>query len=197
MRVPDLLGPADLPAAELHAARLDGELFPLAEGFASIAGLDGPGLRAAAAAVGRSERLIADRRTAAWVWGVTARPPRPLEFCVDIRARTRPPRDPLVSVREVVLDEEDVVRFPGGGAVTTPLRTAVDLARTEGAEAQRAGTRGDDGGCAELLRGLGAFEAVTVAAAAALMDRRRNLSGKRAALAVLRAALGSESALSR
>lgn len=187
MRVPDLLGPADLPAAELHAARLDGELFPLAEGFASIAGLDGPGLRAAAAAVGRSERLIADRRTAAWVWGVTARPPRPLEFCVDIRARTRPPRDPLVSVREVVLDEEDVMRFPGGGAVTTPLRTAVDLARTDG----------DDGGCAELLRGLGAFEAVTVAAAAALMDRRRNLSGKRAALAVLRAALGSESALSR
>jgi hypothetical protein len=82
-------------------------------------------------------------------------------------------------VRELVLDQGDRVDL-GGGAVTSRLRTAVDLARF------REELSDDEAACIVELAHQGAFG---VADCRDLMDRRRNLPEKRRALARLSALL--------
>jgi hypothetical protein len=177
--IPEVLLDHDLPAAELAALRLDGELFALGDGFCPFDRLDSPALRAASVCAGRPARLIAELGTAAWIWGARTALPRRREFGVDIGARARPSRSPELAVREVVLDPDDTVEL-GGGRVTTPLRTVVDLART----LDRVGP--DDADAMRALARLGGFG---LDACTALMNRRRNLAGKRRALERLAAIL--------
>lgn len=84
--------------------------------------------RAAAVSIGIPPRLIAEQHTAAWVWGALSAPPRHHRFCVEVGARVRVPGVPWMSVREVVLTDADLATI-GSLRLTTPLRTAVDLAR--------------------------------------------------------------------
>jgi hypothetical protein len=166
----------DLPAPELGGMRLDGEVYRLAEGWCSIDVLETPAHRARAVRGSRSERLIAELGTAAWVWGATPVLPRLVEFCVDLGARARLHISPLVRVRELVLDAGDRVELGGSNspaAVTSRVRTAVDLARFR--------EHLDDvdvNSIVELARegGFGLDECRE------LMDRRRNLPEKRRAL---------------
>ena len=74
------------------------------------------------------EKIMLGRLTAAWVYGC-APVPRRLQLLIDHRRRTTalPPNSPAV-LHEVRLDREDGMDI-AGIAVTTPLRTAVDLAR--------------------------------------------------------------------
>jgi len=172
MPLPTVLTTLDLPAPELGGMRLDGEVYPLAEGWCSIDVLETPAHRARAVRGLRSERLIAELGTAAWVWGATPVLPGLTEFCVDLGARARLRISPLVRVRELVLDVGDRVDL-GGGAVTSRVRTAVDLARFR-----------DDLGDADAtsiieLARQGGFG---LAECRELMDRRRNLPEKRRAL---------------
>ena len=163
--------------------RLDGEVYALADGWCAIDELEGPAHRARAVRGERSERLIAELGTAAWVWGVTPLLPRMVEFCVDLGARARLRISPIVRVRELVLDPDDRVDLgggPGGGAVTSRLRTAVDLARFRDPLPP-----GDEASIVELAR-QGGFG---LAECRELMDRRRNLPEKRRALARLSALL--------
>src|SRR3954465_3224070 len=125
MPLPTVLTTLDLPAPELGGMRLDGEVYPLREGGCSIAVLEAPAHRARAVRGQRSERLIAELGTAAWVWGVTPSLPRLVEFCVDLGARARLRISPLVRVRELVLDPDDRIDL-AGGAVTSRVRTVVD-----------------------------------------------------------------------
>jgi len=175
MPLPTVLTALDLPAPELGGMRLDGEVYPLAEGWCSIDVLETPAHRARAVRGLRSERLIAELGTAAWVWGVTPVLPRLVEFCVDLGARARLRVSPLVKVRELVLDPGDRVDLEGG-AVTSRVRTAVDLARFRDELGDL-----DAVSIVELARqgGFGLSECRE------LMDRRRNLPEKRRALARL------------
>jgi len=172
MPLPSVLTALDLPAPELGGMRLDGEVYPLADGWCSIDVLETPAHRAQAVRGMRSERLIAELGTAAWVWGVTPVLPAQIEFCVDLGARARLRVSPMIRVRELVLDPGDRVQL-GGGAVTSRLRTAVDLARF-----REELSDGDANSIVELARDGG----FGLADCRALMDRRRNLPEKRRAL---------------
>ena len=181
MPLPTVLTARDLPAPELGGMRLDGEVYPLAEGWCLIGELEGPAHRARAVRGERSERLIAELGTAAWVWGVTPTLPRVVEFCVDLGARARLRISPIVRVRELVLDPGDRVDLTGG-AVTSRLRTAVDLARF------REELSDEEAACIVELARQGDFG---IAECRDLMDRRRNLPEKRRALARLSGLLKS------
>ncbi|WP_210481349.1 type IV toxin-antitoxin system AbiEi family antitoxin [Naasia sp. SYSU D00948] len=125
MRLPDLLGPIELPAAELEALRLDGTLYCLA-GVWRPSDLPETGeARAAAVALTLRDRLVADRLTAAWVLGAAERVPSPLQCCVPIEDRGAA-GTPQLDIREVRLADGDVLRI-GDLRLTSPLRTAVDL----------------------------------------------------------------------
>lgn len=176
MPLPTILTTIDLPGPELGGMRLDGEVYRLAEGWCSIDVLETPAHRAQAVRGGRSERLIAELGTAAWVWGVTPVLPRMVEFCVDLGARARLRISPLVRVRELVLDDDDRVDLGShvlGGAVTSRVRTVVDLARFR--------EHLDEVDATSLVQ-LARDGGFGLAECRELMDRRRNLPEKRRAL---------------
>lgn len=170
--LPPVLDARDLPLPELMAAALDAELYRLGEAHCPIDEIETPALRLAAVLAGRPDRLIAELGTAAWVWSATPAAPAVVELCVDLRARARPIAARHASVREVVLADDDV-REIGGRRVTTPLRTAIDLARAR----ERFGD-----GDRDAVRGLAELAGFRLADCVAAMDARRNLPGKRRAI---------------
>lgn len=128
-RLPPVLSPVDLPVAELHAARLDGELFRVDDCFSPVDEIEQPGHRARALRACLPDRLIAEQRSAAWIWGALDRPPVHHELCAAIGARVRPPGVSWMTVREVVIAPREIATIEGM-QLTTRLRTAVDLARS-------------------------------------------------------------------
>ncbi|WP_349898004.1 hypothetical protein [Parafrigoribacterium soli] len=167
----------DLPLAELHAARLDGELVVVAECFSPIDEPDDAFHRAGALALSVQPRLIAERFSAAWVLGACALPPGRHQFCVDSGARVCLPGSSRHELREVVINDAEVITL-AGLRLTTPLRAAVDIARSSPEFGQF------EAGVVRALMALGDFGASDCAAA---MNRRRNLPGKHLAVARLRA----------
>jgi hypothetical protein len=170
-RLAPVLHAGDLPLAELCAARLDGELFRLDEGFAPID--TGAGAHDRARAAGRfwPSRLIAERATAAWIWGAAPDPPARHQLCASKDARARPPVPARTSVREVAIAPDEYVHLTTV-RVTTPLRTVVDLARFAD------GYTDDDRDVARALVALGGLSPEDCRRA---LDRRRNLPAKRLA----------------
>jgi hypothetical protein len=171
-RLRSILGSADFDVAELSALRLDGEGYLVDN---CLAPLDEPSTsrqRAGVLAVQLGERLIAERRSAAWVWGARNDPPTPHEVCAASDARARPSRSAHLTVREVVFDEGDVVEL-NGLKLTSPIRTAIDLARFS-----LEWTVSDTETGAALMAGAGfsSLECLEV------MNRRRNLPKKILAL---------------
>jgi hypothetical protein len=130
VHLPALLDTALFAEAELAALRLDGDCLPLGP---ALVALDEPidaALRAAVLAPEAARYdLVAADRLAAWVHGAGDLPAPPFRFTIDRNdgVRTRvlatPPREVLLSPGDVVL--------LAGLRVTTPLRTALDLARLE------------------------------------------------------------------
>jgi hypothetical protein len=127
-RLPSVLGTDHLPLAELCAARLDGELFAIDDGWAPIDEPDLPGFRAAALALRVPRALIIERVSAAWVHGALEVPPAIAQFCVPSSARIAVLADRRATVREVRIDEEDIVVY-GGVRCTSVVRTGFDLLR--------------------------------------------------------------------
>lgn len=127
-RLPPVLSALDLPLAELQCAALDGELYALDQCFCPIDEFDTIHLRARALGVVLDPRVIAERLSAAWVWGALLNPPQRHQLCVAIGARTRPHPSLNATLREVVIsvDEIDTV---SGVSVTSRLRTIIDLLR--------------------------------------------------------------------
>ena len=171
-RLPAVLFHSDLPEAELHAAKLDGELYPVDRCFSPVDEIDWLWNRARALTLTVPARLIAEQRTAAWIYGAFSRAPRQHQFCADISARVRPPALVAITVREVVIDASELVHF-AGLLVTTPLRTVVDLARSSVNF-----TNDDLRAVGDLMR-IGRFG---IEECRAVLDRRRNLPHKRLAL---------------
>ena len=190
-RLGSVLSRSDLPLAELCAARLDGELFAVDECFSPVDGVVGAVQRGAALAAIVPDRMIAERRSAAWIWGAVREPPVTHELCVDTRSRIHPPSRSRLTVREVILDEFDVVAV-GGMHVTSPVRTCSDIARFS----ERFGDEE-----ADIVRALLAVDrqpaATALAAALAYVADRRNLPHKRRALERLSRIARSYPALTR
>lgn len=174
-RLAAVLSVADFPAAELAALRLDGEVYAVDDCMSPVDELCTPQSRAAALAAQLPPRLIVEQLSAAWVWGALATPPDRHHVCVDIGARTRPSGLHRMVIREVVIDGEDITEL-AGLALTSPLRTAIDLARF------RPHFDDVDGRAVERLMSLGGFSLQDCAQA---MDKRRNLPNKKRALARL------------
>ncbi|HEY0259796.1 MAG TPA: type IV toxin-antitoxin system AbiEi family antitoxin [Lacisediminihabitans sp.] len=181
-RLPPVLSRHDLPAAELQAARLDGEVYAVDACFSPIDELERPATRAMALFASLPGRLIAEQRSAAWVLGALDRPPPVHQLCTDIGARVSQVGPRRAVIREVVIDEGDLIAYSGLRS-TNPLRTAVDLARFSpafGAEERR------------LVAGLGELGRFDLASCLSMLERRRNLPGKRLAASRLRSAIGGD-----
>ena len=131
-RLASVLCRLDLPVAELSSARLDGEVFGLGDFWCPVDEIDDEARRAQAAALLVPRRAIAERLTAAWIYGLAPEPGRH-QFCVHIAARTHLEPSPRFRVREVTCTAEDTTLI-GGRRVTTPFRTLVDLARWSDAD---------------------------------------------------------------
>lgn len=178
VRLAPVLHAGDLPLAELCAARLDGELVGLDEAFSPIDAARGPAERALAAGRFWPQRLIAERTTAAWIWGAVPDPPARHELCASKDARARPTVPARSSVREVVI-AADEYELLGAVRVTTPLRTVVDLARFaptfEPADI-------------EAVRFLSRLGDIELGECRRALDRRRNLPAKKLAWSRLLAA---------
>lgn len=171
------LTPADLPLTELNAAVLDGVLYPRGFGFACIDEPDDPANRAESLTIPGADRLIIERRSAAWVWGALPQPPAVHQLCSSSEARAMArPSSPEFVLREVLISPREIVNC-GTSQVTTPLRTAVDLLVTD------TGTQTPDVTITALLT----LAELTFDDCIALLRARRNLPGKARALARLRA----------
>jgi hypothetical protein len=177
-RLPAVLSTADLPRAELCALRLDGEVYDIDDCVSPIDEICSTLTRAAALGVYLPARLVAEQRSAAWVWGATLFPPTQHQVCADIAARTRPVGYPRLLLREVVLDPADVDEL-AGLRLTNPVRTVVDLARFSACFEEDADT----------CRSLALLAGITLDDCEQLMNRRRNLPNKKLALRRLARAL--------
>lgn len=178
-RLPDMLSAAELPEPELRAALLDGEVSLVGSAFAPIDLPDSIEQRARALGFLLPRRLIADRRTAAWVHGAILDLPQRLEACARADERASPLLLRDASVREVIIDDREV-RDLDGVRVTQPLRTVLDLVRSPEFD--------DD--LASVARAVAAHCSVTLTACLDELRRRRHLPKKSQAIARLRSALG-------
>lgn len=178
-RLPALLDADDLPPAELNAAAIDGELVRLGPVFMPIDLPGGRESRARSLRRALPQRLIADRRTAAWIHGASAAPPSRLEACMrsDARATSLPLGE--VSVREVVIEDHEILHL-GGVSVTAPMRTVLDLIRSPDFDAS----------LAVLARALAAVCDISLSECERDLARRRHLPKKGQALQRLRGTLG-------
>ena len=179
--LPDLLTELDLSVAELHAAKLDGLLLPIASGFRSIDRPDGRAERAAAIARLVPDRMIVGEESAAWIWGALAEAPEPIRLSSRPRHRARLPPSVEWVTREMVIDEGDLAAIPLAGreplVVTAPVRTAVDLAR--------AATRPS---AAAALRGMLVGGSVSADSVVAAIESQPRRPGRIAAIAAVRRA---------
>ncbi|TFD45191.1 hypothetical protein E3T55_19470 [Cryobacterium frigoriphilum] len=118
--------PHDLALAELCSARLDGEIYLVGDVWYPIDEIDSPASRARTISRLVPVAVVAERSSAAWIFGLA---PEPCchELHLDSGARKRVPLSLRVRVREVRDPLAETLTI-GGVCVTTPLRTAVDLA---------------------------------------------------------------------
>jgi hypothetical protein len=175
-RLPSVLTGSDLPEAELRAALLDGEVYRVGSSFTPIDEVESARHRARALLGGLSERVIAEQRSAAWIWGALDAAPDPHQVCVTVGARVGHARPPWLEIREVVIDPAELAAVDGL-LLTTPLRTAVDLARF---------SAGFGEGEERMLVRLLELGRITVGDCLDELDRRRNLPNKRQAVRRLR-----------
>ncbi len=166
--LPAVLHPPLLSAVELRAAELDGELFAVGAGWEPADLPPSPRSRAASLRPELPSRGIVADRTAAWVWGWTARRVG-IAICIDSRARISSTRRQGLRAREVVIDGDEL-RHPGGVAVTSPERTIVDLARHD---------EGDD--VITLIAAGMRHHGLTVQRIGMIADRRPSSAGRRRA----------------
>lgn len=176
MRLSAVLSVSDLPPAELQAGVLDGELVRVGGAYCTIDTVVGPFHRAASIVAEVAPWAIAERFTAAWVFGVVREQPRQLQLCVDSDDNVRPFSSARLAFREVILAREDTVTI-AGLRVTSPLRTAIDFARVDENFSPQTSA---------IVRGLSTLGGgFSLSDCVADMARKRNLPFKRKAIARL------------
>ena len=144
-KLPDVLSEYDLSIAELHAAKLDGVLLPIGAAFRGIDRPDRRADRLAAIHPTVPARVVVSEESAAWIWGALVDAPEPLRLSASLRQRARLQLSSHVVIREVTFAAEDVRHLDVETglqcalsastslktvAVTSPLRTTIDLSRS-------------------------------------------------------------------
>lgn len=125
-RLNAILSVQDLAPAELSSARLDGEIYAAGDSWCPIDVIDGPATRARAISLLVPVTIVAERSSAAWIYGLIPEP-----VCHELRLSSHARRHVAPSVRLRVREVRDPLAETldlEGVRVTTPLRTAVDLA---------------------------------------------------------------------
>ncbi|MBL3698084.1 type IV toxin-antitoxin system AbiEi family antitoxin [Leucobacter luti] len=116
------------PAAVRSAELTRGTLVRCGPGVRLVGWPETPRTRLAALAPWLASGHVAVLRTAAWVWGATRSPGRPLEVSALRHRGAHSMRATEVRVHEYRLSAAEVARF-GQFATTGPLRTVADLLR--------------------------------------------------------------------
>lgn len=116
-----------LTLPELSAARLDGHVIELGEGYVPADLVDSPAARAAAIAGIVPANTAACGPSAAWVHGAGDRPPARHHVRRAVPRRLRVDLPPRVVLHDTALPDRDIVPL-GGILVMTAVRTMVDLA---------------------------------------------------------------------
>ncbi|WP_144877679.1 hypothetical protein [Microbacterium sp. 1.5R] len=167
-----------LTLSELSAARLDGHLVELGEGYVPADLVDSPSARAAAIAELVPTNTAASGPTAAWVHGAGATPPARHHIRRAVTRRLRLDVPPRVVLHDTALPDDHVVSL-GGILVMTPLRTMVDLALVLHREPLRL----------PWIELLADTDPALLVEAVATIDRMRRVPGARAGRAALQRAM--------
>lgn len=165
-----------LSTAELTAARLDGDLIEIGEAFMPADAVETRELRAGALRALAGETVALTRLSAAWVHGAVPEPP--VRHCVQRRTDRRIATviDARLDYRDLRLPPADVMMI-SGVAVTTPVRTLVDLVRD---------LVGRTDGDPSAVEAMCAWQPGLAVAAVAWLERSGPVHFKRPALAYLR-----------
>lgn len=161
-----------LSQAELSAARLDGHLVELGEGYIPADAVETRELRAGSLGGLLGETLAATHLSASWIHGAGNEPPPRHTVQRAVAHRLHHVIDRRLLYRDPRIDPADLIEV-GGVWVTTPVRTLADLSRVSDDEHRTAARL-----LAGLLPGL-------AAATAAWLSSRGALPHKRVALALL------------
>lgn len=126
-----------LSEAELSAARLDGHVVELGEGYIPADAVETRELRAGSLTELVGSSLAATHLSAAWIYG--ALPSAPARHTVQraVPRRLHTIIDRRLRYRDLQVAERDLLRI-GGVWVTTPERTLADLSRVRDDEHARA-----------------------------------------------------------
>lgn len=116
-----------LTVPELSAARLDGHLVELGEGYIPADLVESSSARAAAIASLIPADTAASGPTAAWIHGAGDAPPARHHIRRAVQRRIRPVVPARVTLHDTALPASDLV-WIGGVPVMTPARTMTDLA---------------------------------------------------------------------
>lgn len=117
-----------LSTAELSAARLDGDLVEIGEGYMPADAVESTTTRAASLRSICGTRLIACSWSAAWIYGVLNEPPPRHAVMRGAGHRVGNLIDRRAIFHDVGVDGDDVTEI-AGVPVTSPLRTLIDVAR--------------------------------------------------------------------
>jgi hypothetical protein len=161
-------------AAELSAARLDGHLVELGEGYIPADAVETTHLRAASLAVLLGDTLAATHQSAAWVYGALENAPARHAVQRAVPRRIHQLIDRRFLYRDGYIEPEDAARI-GGVLVTAPSRTTADLARVVDSEP----------GAAEAILGMIRVFPDAVTQARLWFEAHGPVPGKRGALRVL------------
>lgn len=119
-----------LSGAELSAARLDGDVVELGEGYIPADAVETAALRAGSLSTLLGRTLAATHVSAAWIHGALPEPPARHTVQRAVARRIHHVRGRRVLYRDLTIDEDDRRRL-GGVWVTTLVRTLADLARVD------------------------------------------------------------------
>lgn len=122
-----------LSLAELSAARLDGHLIEVDAAYMPADTVETPSARAASLGPLLRDLMAATHLSAAWVYGAISDPPTRHTVQRAVQHRIHGVIHRRLHYRDTNLPEDDLYRI-GGVFVTTPARTAADLARVGDAE---------------------------------------------------------------
>ncbi len=121
-----LISTQELPLAELCAARLDGEIYAIADLYCPVDLPSFPAFRAASLLPLQSPHTFVERLSAAWLHGAIDSPPRIAQIALPSKSGNRARLSSHFIMRQVTISDREIETV-GGCPVTTPLRTIVDL----------------------------------------------------------------------
>ncbi|NYF16120.1 hypothetical protein HDC37_000934 [Microbacterium sp. AK009] len=117
-----------LSGTELSAARLDGDVVEVGDGYMPADAVETAALRAGSLRGILTDLFAATHLSAAWIHDAIAEPPARHTVQRAVARRVTAVHDRRVVVRDTALDRGDLERV-GGVWVTTPVRTLADLCR--------------------------------------------------------------------